>query len=120
MLNSITNQQIHLTFNQSLSTIRQKYIIGTIMAIEIAPEEYWKKLEFNDARLYLFSLVIDNHANWRFPTRDEWLHEIYDFTSEYKQFFSDHWLLEDLACVTPAKLNEWRDPHFITIPVRDI
>ena len=90
------------------------------MAIEIAPEEYWKKLEFNDARLYLFSLVIDNHANWRFPTQDEWLHEIYDFTSEYKQFFSDYWLLEDLACVTPAKLNEWRDPHFITIPVRDI
>jgi hypothetical protein len=45
------------------------------MNFEIAPKSTETKLNWNDARLYCFSLNIDGKTGWRLPTNDE-LHEI--------------------------------------------
>jgi hypothetical protein len=36
--------------------------------IEIAPEEYHKKLSWNEAMLYCFSLNINGKIGWRIPS----------------------------------------------------
>ena len=43
--------------------------------IEIAPEEYWKPLTMQEAKLYCFSLNIDDKIGWRLPTKDEYYNE---------------------------------------------
>lgn len=39
--------------------------------IEIAPEQYCKMMNWNDAKLYAFSLNIDGRIGWRLPTDEE-------------------------------------------------
>jgi hypothetical protein len=39
--------------------------------IELAPREYYKDLNFDDANLYCFSLNIDGKVGWRLPTKME-------------------------------------------------
>ena len=40
--------------------------------IEIAPEEYWRVLTFDEARMYCFALNIDGKTGWRLPTHLEY------------------------------------------------
>jgi hypothetical protein len=42
------------------------------MNFEIAPAEYHRILSFNEAKLYLFALNIDNKTGWRIPSRSEY------------------------------------------------
>ena len=44
--------------------------------IEIAPEEYHKKLTYTDAKLYCFSLNIDGKVGWRLPTQKEFFNNL--------------------------------------------
>jgi hypothetical protein len=39
--------------------------------IELAPEQYCKMMNWNDAKLYAFSLNIDGRIGWRLPTDEE-------------------------------------------------
>lgn len=39
--------------------------------IEIAPEQYCKMMNWNDAKLYAFSLNIDGRIGWRLPSDEE-------------------------------------------------
>ena len=39
--------------------------------IEIAPRYYEKVLEWEDAKLYCFSLTFDDKTGWRLPTLDD-------------------------------------------------
>ena len=41
------------------------------MNIEIAPIEFQKELNWEDAKLYCFSLTIDGKTGWRLPTNKE-------------------------------------------------
>ena len=56
------------------------------MNFEIAPKSTEIQANWDDARLYCFSLDIDGKVGWRLPTREE-LNEIYqsknDFTNDY-------------------------------------
>ncbi len=38
------------------------------MKIEIAPKEYWKRLNYYDALLYLSLLNIDGNEGWKLPS----------------------------------------------------
>lgn len=39
--------------------------------IEFAPEEYWIEINWWDAKVYCFSLTIDDKTGWRLPTFEE-------------------------------------------------
>jgi hypothetical protein len=41
--------------------------------IEIAPEQYWRVLTVDEARMYCFALTIDGKTGWRLPTRFEYI-----------------------------------------------
>jgi formylglycine-generating enzyme required for sulfatase activity len=77
--------------------------------IEVAPEEYWIKSTYEDAKFYCFSLNIDGKSGWRLPTREEWIG--YD----------------DLINVAVTKRSSWfreddmrKHLKYRFIPVRDI
>jgi hypothetical protein len=53
------------------------------MKYEIAPKSTETKLNWNDARLYCFSLNIDGKTGWRLPTKDE-LTEIYQSENDFE------------------------------------
>jgi hypothetical protein len=74
--------------------------------IEIAPEEYWKKLNYYEAIMYCFSLNIDGKIGWRLPN-----------SVEYELTEKTGWTVEDLHFFTDTfKLRV----QFLTTPVRDI
>ena len=66
------------------------------MNFEIAPKETEIRLNWDDARLYCFSLNINGKTGWRLPTKDE-LNEIYqsknDFTNDY------YWSSTEVNCL---------------------
>jgi hypothetical protein len=41
------------------------------MAIELSPKQYETKLNWDDARVYCFSMNIDGAIGWRLPTINE-------------------------------------------------
>ena len=74
--------------------------------IEIAPAEYWKKLNYYEAIMYCFSLNIDGKIGWRLPN-----------SVEYELTEKTGWTVEDLHFFTDTfKLRV----QFLTTPVRDI
>jgi hypothetical protein len=74
--------------------------------IEIAPEKYWKHLQFDEAKLYCFSLNINGKIGWRLPTH-----------SEYMKFNSPWWRYACWHLSDPEVLHAL---DYITIPVRII
>ena len=70
--------------------------------IEIAPGEYIKRMPFEDAKLYCFSLSIDGKIGWRLPT-----------TAEYY----DNLVITGWRC-DEDQYYEW-DSKYVT-PVRDL
>lgn len=52
------------------------------MNIEIAPKEYERELNWNDAMMYCQLLVIDDKNDWRLPTIEE-LYEIYNSENDF-------------------------------------
>jgi hypothetical protein len=74
--------------------------------IEIAPEVYWKKLNYYEAIMYCFSLNIDGKIGWRLPN-----------SVEYELTEKTGWVVEDLHTFPNTfKLRV----QFLTTPVRDI
>ena len=74
--------------------------------IEIAPAEYWKKLNYYEAIMYCFSLNIDGKIGWRLPN-----------SVEYELTEKTGWSVDDLHFFTDTfKLRV----QFLTTPVRDI
>jgi hypothetical protein len=55
-----------------------------IETIEIAPKSTEILATWNDARLYCFSLIIDDKTGWRLPTKDE-LNEIYESENDFEK-----------------------------------
>ena len=53
------------------------------MNFEIAPKSTEIRLNWDDARLYCFSLTIDGKTGWRLPTKDE-LNQIYESNNDYE------------------------------------
>ena len=53
------------------------------MNFEIAPKSTETKLNWNDARLYCFSLNIDGKTGWRLPNKEE-LNEIYHSENDFE------------------------------------
>lgn len=53
------------------------------MNFEIAPKETEIQANWDDARLYCFSLNIDGKIGWRLPTKDE-LNQIYESNNDYE------------------------------------
>ena len=76
------------------------------MNIELAPEEYHKRLTYEEAKLYCFSLNIDGKVGWRLPT------------------FKEYRLLElneHESMVWHTKWHGVSNIHlFMTAPVRDL
>ena len=58
--------------------------IGNQMKYEIAPKETETRLNWDDARLYCFSLNIDGKIGWRLPTKEE-LNEIYESNNDFEE-----------------------------------
>ena len=54
------------------------------MNFEIAPKETEIQANWDDARLYCFSLDIDGKVGWRLPTREE-LNEIYESDNDFEE-----------------------------------
>ena len=54
------------------------------MNFEIAPKESEIEANWDDARLYCFSLNIDGKTGWRLPTREE-LNEIYQSENDFDE-----------------------------------
>jgi hypothetical protein len=54
------------------------------MNFEIAPKETETRLNWDDARLYCFSLNVDGKTGWRLPTQDE-LNEIYQSENDFEK-----------------------------------
>jgi hypothetical protein len=54
------------------------------MNFEIAPKSTETKLNWNDARLYCFSLNIDGKTGWRLPNKEE-LNEIYYSENDFEK-----------------------------------
>jgi hypothetical protein len=79
------------------------------MTIEIAPEEYHKKLTWNESILYCFSLNIDGKIGWRLPTRKEFsvdMHGLYLC-----------WVQEDKSSLMHSELDTVK---YFCYPVRDV
>lgn len=77
------------------------------MNIEIAPNEYWKRLNWNDGLLYLSLLIIDGKNNWRYPK-----------SVELSQPQPDTWYIIDGEVL--ADFPEFLERKHYVIPVRDI
>ena len=56
------------------------------MKFEIAPKEYEIQANWDDARLYCFSLNIDGKIGWRLPTKEE-LNEIYESDNDFQKSY---------------------------------
>ena len=56
------------------------------MNFEIAPKETEIRLNWDDARLYCFSLDIEGKTGWRLPTKEE-LNEIYESENDFEKAY---------------------------------
>ena len=56
------------------------------MNIEIAPKSTEIQANWDDARLYCFSLNIDGKTGWRLPTKEE-LNEIYESDNDFEKAY---------------------------------
>jgi hypothetical protein len=96
------------------------------MSIQIAPIEYWKDLTINEARLYCFSLTINDQVGWRFPTYAE-LFSIRGKVHGVSTFaYLDFWYICDTGIVDIRSGylelgdGEKLKLHYSIVPVRDI
>ena len=55
------------------------------MKYEIAPKSTEIQANWDDARLYCFSLNIEGKTGWRLPTKEE-LNEIYESTNDLEEY----------------------------------
>ena len=65
------------------------------MNFEIAPKETETILNWDDARLYCFSLNVDGKTGWRLPTKDE-LNEIYLSDNDFANVW--YWSSTEANC----------------------
>lgn len=77
------------------------------MNVEFAPEEYHKRLTWNESKFYLFALNIDGKAGWRLPTHKEYI----DYT------LSVSWHQDDFRNLMDEEFDTLR---YLCYPVRDI
>lgn len=56
------------------------------MNFEIAPKETEIQANWDDARLYCFSLNIEGKTGWRLPTKEE-LNEIYESDNDFEKSY---------------------------------
>ena len=61
------------------------------MNFEIAPKEIEIQANWDDAKLYCFSLTIDGKVGWRLPTKDE-LNQIYLKIMEHPLIATDNYV----------------------------
>lgn len=54
------------------------------MKFEIAPKSTEVRLNWDDSRLFCFSLNIDGKTGWRLPTKEE-LNEIYNSENDFEK-----------------------------------
>lgn len=97
------------------------------MNFEIAPKSTEIEANWDDARLYCFSLNIDGKVGWRLPTKDE-LKEIYESENDYELDW--HWsttevdniiawcLHFEFGCLTSCGIKNMRD--YYVRAVRDL
>ena len=80
------------------------------MKIQICDRQYWKKLNYLDAKLYIELLSIDGKDNWRFITEKE-------RTKYIKSFSGVAWYEEDIK-----KYGDLirKNTDFYVIPVRKL
>jgi hypothetical protein len=97
------------------------------MTIQIAPIEYWKDLTINEAKLYCFSLNIDDQVGWRFPTYAEMFSLCGNAQYAVATFaYLDFWYICDTGIVDiRSGYLELGDGeklrlHYSIVPVRDI
>jgi translation initiation factor 2B subunit (eIF-2B alpha/beta/delta family) len=90
------------------------------MNIEISPRQYWKRLNYYDALLYLSILNIDGKEGWRLPNNFDVKEPLYDIIEQehidgiiwYDGMFKD--------MVEPYVAWEKITFSYVVIPVRDI
>ena len=71
------------------------------MTFEVSAPEYWKELNYQNAKLYCFALTIEGKTGWRLPTVEE-LKTIITGIDCGSIFY---WSSEDWADVEP----DWAD-----------
>lgn len=92
--------------------------------IEISPLDYEQVLEWEDAKLYCFSLTVDDKTGWRLPTLDDlidiysrsdidcsperyWasdiMHEDFYWTFDFEVGISAAYGLKTAQCVRPVR-----------------
>ena len=64
------------------------------MKFEIAPKETEIQANWDDARLYCFSLNIKGKTGWRLPTKEE-LNEIYESDNDFQKSY--YWSSTELT-----------------------
>ena len=96
------------------------------MTIQIAPIEYWKDLTINEARLYCFSLTINDQVGWRFPNYEEMFLIRGKVQRDSTFAYMDFWYICDTGIVDiRSGYLELGDGeklrlHYSIVPVRDI
>jgi hypothetical protein len=96
------------------------------MTFEVSAPEYWKEFNYQNAKLYCFSLNIEGKTGWRLPTIEELKTIITGIDCES----TFYWSSEDWADVEPSMGCLYKDGFTAigiyirgsagTIPVRDL
>ena len=95
------------------------------MNFEIAPKESEIEANWDDARLYCFSLNIDGKTGWRLPTRKE-LNEIYNSNNDFEIYW--YWASEEFDTVSAWTLTftnglryeDYKDNYNYVRAIRDL
>ena len=89
------------------------------MNIEISDRKYWKRLSYDDGKLYCQLLTIDGKDDWRMIMDNAEYKNVKDYINSsftlHKGRVSSLWFNNDGDCTDYVK-----NRNFMVVPVRDI